>query len=42
MRKTLRSASGHGFLIRRIRKSEREAGAAISSPGKSTAVLLKG
>ncbi|MBD3178955.1 MAG: hypothetical protein GF417_04780 [Candidatus Latescibacteria bacterium] len=41
LKKTLRRASGHGFLTRRARKSEPEAGAAISSPGKSTAVLVE-
>ncbi|MFO7914131.1 MAG: hypothetical protein R6U43_00365 [Candidatus Krumholzibacteriales bacterium] len=37
--KTLRRASGQGFLTRRGRKSEPEAGVAISSPGKSTTIL---
>ena len=37
--KTLRRASGQGFLTHRVRKSEPEAGAAVSSPGKPTAVM---
>ncbi|MFO7914429.1 MAG: hypothetical protein R6U43_01900 [Candidatus Krumholzibacteriales bacterium] len=37
--KTLRRASGQGFLTRRGRKSEPEAGVAVSSPGKSTTIL---
>ncbi|MDZ7859342.1 MAG: hypothetical protein U5O15_01510 [Candidatus Krumholzibacteriota bacterium] len=37
--KTLRRASGQGFLARRGRKSEPEVGVAIPSPGELTTIL---